>query len=221
MSAKWGLCTSPQPCPPARRPSWVCTHSGFPHACLTNPRVFTFAHNLRWICLLSIFSTHCPSERWPFRPPSDFRLPELEPGHASAPGALLGGSSAAVGGSFPLFTGRPLGGALVLPSAQVPGLHPELAHWGCVCPGLLPGWQPQSQESRLLVPTNALPRPGLTPRRSPRNRGEWSPNPDVHSSASAADRWLPPFPVKRWVFAFPARLYQKPQPFLVRHREAE
>lgn len=152
MSAKWGLCTSPRPCPPARHPSWVCTPSGFPRACLTNSRVFTFAHDLRWICLLSISSTHCPSETWPLRPPSDFLLPELEPGHAFAPGALLGGSSAAVGGSFPLFTRRPLGGALVLPSAQVPGLHPELAHWGCMCPGLLPGWQPQSQESRLLVP---------------------------------------------------------------------
>ena len=92
---------------------------------------------------------------------------KLEPSHAFAPGTLLGGSSAAVDGSFPLFTGRPLGRALILPSAQVPGLHPELSHWGCVCPGLLPGRQPQSQESRLLIPTNALPGPGLTPHSHP------------------------------------------------------
>lgn len=109
MSAKWGLCTSPRPCPPAQRPSCVRTPSGFPRACLTNPRVFTFAHDLRWICLLSIFSTHCPSERWPLRPPSDFRLPELEPGHAFAPEPCSGALRLLWVGHFLSSLGEPSG----------------------------------------------------------------------------------------------------------------
>ena len=166
VSAKPGPCTSPRPCPPARCPSWVHTPLGFPRACLTNPRIFTFAHDLRSACLLSIFSTYCPSERRPLRPQRDFWLPKLQ---ARARPCLCTWRPARglFGRCGWVISSLHLGRALILPSAQVPGLHPELSHWGCVCPGLFPGRQPQSQESHLLIPTNALPVPGLTPHSHP------------------------------------------------------
>lgn len=150
------------PSPPARCPSWV---HRVPHACLTNPHVLLLAHDLTIsLPFKHLFPTHRPSKRRPLRPQSDFwspRAPSLSLGKAVYLVPCSGAFSPLWMGHFLFSQGDPRG-ALILPSAQVPGLHPELSHWGCVCPGLLPGWQPQSQESCLLIPTNALPGPGLT-----------------------------------------------------------
>lgn len=134
------------------------------------------------------------------------------PGQGCVPGALLERTGGRMDGSFPLHRGDPWR-PVILPSARVPGLHPELSHWGCALRA---------------APWMAASRPGisclLSPKRclaqgSPRNRGEWSPQPRRSVHLPVLPTALPPS--VKWVFTFPACLYQKPRQHCERERGTE